>query len=572
MTTLDTLKNAQTLSDLARILGYSPKGLSFNLFHLDDSEKYRIFHIPKKQGGKREIKAPNDKIKLIQSKLACLLDDCVEEIQKTDRYFLSAAHAFCKKKTIISNATKHKRRRYVFNIDLEDFFGTINFGRVRGFFIKDKHFQFHPDVATVIAQIACHDNALPQGSPCSPVISNLVGNILDRRISALARNSKCVYTRYADDLTFSTNVKEFPPDIAVCAEDLKWSAGGLLVKTIEKSGFKINAAKSRMNLHHSRQTVTGIVVNVKPNINQDYYKMVRSMCHSLFTTGQYYYPKGNNIDDEEKRIIKSLNPLEGMLSHIYFVKMRRDLRKEKSYKVIKECEEKKKNSGYQNLYKKFLYYKHFVNLSKPLIITEGKTDIIYLKCAIHSLAKSFPLLANIDKDGKIEECIHFLNRSDMSIEIMGIAGGTTGQVEFINSYSSKMSKFKYQPTKHPIIVIFDNDKGTKAFDKMKKDICAINSNPDINYYSKSKNIYLVGIPKEASKIEDLFPYDVLNYEINGKKFNSSNKSNLNKNNYSKTILANKVVRPNCNTIDFLNFQSLLERIEIAINHFYDNVS
>jgi len=62
---------------------------------------------------------------------------------------------------------------------LQDFFGSINFGRVRGFFIKDRNFALQPAVATILAQMACHNNALPQGSPCSPVISNLVGHVLD---------------------------------------------------------------------------------------------------------------------------------------------------------------------------------------------------------------------------------------------------------------------------------------------------------------------------------------------------------------------------------------------------------
>jgi hypothetical protein len=102
----------------------------------------------------------------------------------------------------------------VLNIDLEDFFGTVNLGRVRGFFIKERNFALKPRVATVLAQIACHDNALPQGSPCSPVISNLIGHVLDIQLSALARKTGCTYSRYADDITFSTNKQVFPPAIA----------------------------------------------------------------------------------------------------------------------------------------------------------------------------------------------------------------------------------------------------------------------------------------------------------------------------------------------------------------------
>src|SRR5262249_16793586 len=124
------------------------------------------------------------------------------------------AHGFKRKRDIRSNARQHRHRRWVFNIDLEDFFPSINFGRVRGFFIKNRDFALHEEVATVIAQIACHDNSLPQGSPCSPVISNLVAHLLDMRLVKLASTNGCTYSRYADDLTFSTNKKEFPADVA----------------------------------------------------------------------------------------------------------------------------------------------------------------------------------------------------------------------------------------------------------------------------------------------------------------------------------------------------------------------
>ena len=179
---------------MAKLLGFTPKGLSFVLYKTPNEKKYRVFAIPKKGGGNRSIKAPDARLELLQSRLADLLNDCINEITKADGRYLKASHGFRKNRTIVSNASAHRKRRYVFNIDLHDFFGTINFGRVRGFFIKDKNFELCPAVATLIAQIACHDNSLPQGSPCSPVISNLVANILDVRILKLAKLSRCTGT------------------------------------------------------------------------------------------------------------------------------------------------------------------------------------------------------------------------------------------------------------------------------------------------------------------------------------------------------------------------------------------
>ena len=70
-------------------------------------------------------------------------------------------------------------RRFVLNLDLEDFFPTFNFGRVSGFFMKSRDFKLDRKVAIMLAQIACHEKALPQGSPCSPVISDMIAHMLD---------------------------------------------------------------------------------------------------------------------------------------------------------------------------------------------------------------------------------------------------------------------------------------------------------------------------------------------------------------------------------------------------------
>jgi RNA-directed DNA polymerase len=80
--------------------------------------------------------------------------------------------------------------------------GSFNFGRVRGFFISNNDFKLSPKVSTLIAQIACHQNELPQGSPCSPVITNLITHILDVRLTQQAKKYGCKYSRYVDDITF----------------------------------------------------------------------------------------------------------------------------------------------------------------------------------------------------------------------------------------------------------------------------------------------------------------------------------------------------------------------------------
>jgi len=340
MTALEKLKKTTSLSDLAILLGYKPKALSYVLYKIPSDNKYIEFTIPKKNGGERRIKAPVDQLKTLQKRLAELLNKCFEEICIKSKHKRSLSHGFRKKHSIITNAIKHKNKRHVFNADLQDFFPSMNFGRVRGFLIKNAHFELDPKVATVIAQIACHDNELPQGRPCSPIISNLIGHLLDIRMANLAKKAKCTYSRYADDLTFSTNRKEFPERIAIKKNesDNEWVSGKALKKEIEKVGFKINERKTSLQHKTARQIATGLVVNKKVNIKREYYKLARSMCHALFQSDAFYIKSklipepaisGNGKTSEasspdsaetplegshsEKNVTGSINQLEGFL-------------------------------------------------------------------------------------------------------------------------------------------------------------------------------------------------------------------------------------------------------------------
>lgn len=189
--------------------------------------------------------------------------------------------------------------------------------------LKNRDFELHEDVATVVAQIACHENSLSQGSPCSPVISNLVAHLLDMRVVKLASESGCTYSRYADDLTFSTNKKEFPREIAVpsAADGVGshlWLPGEALKTVIESTGFRINAKKTHLMYRASRQNVTGLVVNEKINVRWEYRHNVRAMVHSLVKTGKFELlgvtqKDGRAVLEERPG---TLNELHGMLGFI----------------------------------------------------------------------------------------------------------------------------------------------------------------------------------------------------------------------------------------------------------------
>lgn len=207
---------------------------------------YSQFAIKKKNGSDRIISAPDSELKEIQSKLSDLLQDCLNNLRenlKEDNHF---SHGFERNRSIITNAEKHKSKKWVLNIDLCNFFDEFNFGRVRGYFLKNNNFSLNTELSTLIAKIACHQDKLPQGSPCPPVITNLILVSLDRQLSNLCNSAGCTYTRYADDITTSTNKKEFPKGIIRDQDERSITLNNKFLKEITSSGFKINHNKLRL--------------------------------------------------------------------------------------------------------------------------------------------------------------------------------------------------------------------------------------------------------------------------------------------------------------------------------------
>ena len=611
---LSQLKKAETLSDLSKIVGFKPKNLSYILYIMPKKEKkYHTFKIPKKNGGERCIQAPNPKLKNLQKRIKNVLYNCCKELEnsQTNKKRKNLSHGFKKKYSIHTNANIHKNKRYVLNFDIKDFFPTINFGRVRGYFIKNKDFNLNEKVATLIAQIACHDNQLPQGSPCSPIISNLIAHLLDVQLVKVAKKYKLSYSRYADDITFSTNQKVFPKEIAYQNPDNPedWKLNDIIDKTIESCGFKVHPDKTRMRYQDCRQVVTGLVVNKKVNVRSEYYKRARAMTHSLFTKGEYTIPgKSSPVDIEDSppqtekdRKIKSPKRLEGILNHILYTRNRSDQRKIKELEncislskkntrnlsELKELknrkqklEKKLKEKTIWRLYKDLLFFKNFIVSTKPVIITEGLTDRIYIKLSLKKFIDDYPSLITKTQD-KINYKLCLLDRSkDQVKNILQLSGGKnngegTGSLpRFLGEYRKNLEKYPaWEILKQPIILLTDNDEGVKNISKTIKEQYekAISTEQDKEFIHIHKNLYLIKTPhigeKENTCIEDLFDQNWLNkIELNGKKFSKEKKYDKQKF-YGKVDLAKKVIPKNFSSVDFDNFRLLLDRFVKVIKDY-----
>ena len=562
MSFLTKLKSAKSLNDVAFLLGYKPKSLSYVIYKIP--VKYKTFTVPKKSGGVRTISAPCPELKLLQRRLSDGLQSCWDEINSQKKITKPISHGFRRDASIVTNAAVHRGRRFVFNVDIKDFFDSINFGRVYGFFVKNKDFALTESAAKILAAIACHDGKLPQGSPCSPVISNLIGQILDVRLAQLARRHGCSYSRYADDLTFSTNERIFPSAIAASNADHSCVAGSALTKIIEKSGFELNPKKTRLQYCNSRQEVTGLVVNRRINTRPEYRRLTRAMTHKLVTTGKFQITK-TKADAlgalVPTKIDGSISHLQGMFGFIDWIDLSHTSNKE-GLNV--------QQSSIGKVYKRFLMYRDFWANSLPIILCEGKTDSVYLRGAIRRLATAHPNLVSINSAGKAEYKVRFFNYSYTSQRILDLSGGAPVVRLFIAEYIRSVKKTLAPANPQPLILLLDNDTGGQVFYSLIKEYngkkATVTGMDD--FYHLAENVYIVFTPIDKlgskSSIEDFFEKDLLKTEIDGKTFNPDDTTlNVSKE-YGKAVFAAKVVRPNIAKINFDRFDPILARIERAI--------
>ena len=326
-----------------------------------------------RRGGKRVITSPETGLKYIQKKLNKFLLDIYP--------LKSCVHGFSKTRSIKSNANVHLYKKIIINIDLEDFFTSINFGRVRGIFKSDP-FNFNDEIATALAQICCYNNALPQGAPTSPIITNYICRKLDNRLMKLATKQRCSYTRYADDITISTNVTPLPNEIGSIIDN-KLIISNAIRLGIEENGFKINDSKIRYGMKNNRQEVTGLIVNNKKlNVNRKYVRNVRAMINAwekygLEKAAEEHFNKYNYTNrqpkDKKQTFVKKI---VGKIGFIGWVRGKNDKIYHKLVKRVKALDPEIKLA---------IILKDEYNVDKPIIYCEGKTDVKHLKAAFQKL-------------------------------------------------------------------------------------------------------------------------------------------------------------------------------------------
>lgn len=295
-----------------------------------NARHYKVFTIPKKSGGVREISSPVKMLKSFQTYTNILLQALYEPT--------TAAMGFVPGRSVVNNAVKHVGMNYVLNIDLKDFFPSIPQARVWGA-LQSKAVGFNQDVANAVAGLCCTEiefyegkpvlttedlpdgaetekrNVLPQGAPTSPILTNIVARNLDRQLKHLAARFGLNYTRYADDITFSSMHNVYQVGGEFMTE---------LRRIVTEQNFSINEKKTRLQKKGSRQEVTGLVVNDRINVTREYVRSIGSLLYVWERYGydsafarflQHYSPKANCVSPPPMERV-----LQGKLMYLKMVK------------------------------------------------------------------------------------------------------------------------------------------------------------------------------------------------------------------------------------------------------------
>lgn len=248
----------QNLSDLSTITGFASR----TLYHLSRHAEryYKTYEIPKKSGGKRVISQPGKKLKSLQR---WILSNILNKASVSPW-----CKGFRKGCSTLDNAQPHIAAKALLNIDLKDFFPTVSSRQVYHVFTM---LGYNPLIATVFTNICTYKGKLPQGSPCSPMLANLVTWKLDLRISGYVEKRQITYTRYADDLSFSGQSAANVAGIIPMVESI-----------IRNENFEVNPSKTRMAGKARQKKVTGLVMHADGvGIGKQQYKTLRAKIHHL---------------------------------------------------------------------------------------------------------------------------------------------------------------------------------------------------------------------------------------------------------------------------------------------------
>ena len=295
------LCQTQSLAQLASILDL-PK---WHIEKLAENPHYHTFELPKKDGSFRLIEDPEESLKDFLQRLNYQLQ-IVYAFNKT-----RAAYGFVRSlpdetepRNILNNAKRHLNKTWMLNADFEDFFHDVSTTHIRNVF-SNPPFEFNDEAVELLTKLTSYKERLPMGSPTSPVLSNFATRGLDHDLTEMADNKQWVYTRFADDLTFSAMT-------GFSTDDVKEIRA---LSTVH--GFKFNEEKLKIRSPNAEKQVTGIVLKAgKVELPDDYLPALEKEIESLRIILEAKYRTG---EKESSWVKKFKQHIEGMLRFVALV-------------------------------------------------------------------------------------------------------------------------------------------------------------------------------------------------------------------------------------------------------------
>lgn len=292
------------LQHFSLLLGIKKEHLS-GLLYSKESKVYKSVYIPKKTGGHRELCIPTINLKYIQR---WILDNILANMHVS-----TFSTGFKKNTSIVINASRHIGNECIINLDIKNFFPSIHSERIFRIF---NYYGYTKQVAFILSKLCTYKNALPQGSPASPYLSNIACLKLDKRLSMLCNKVDANYSRYADDITISGNrgIEKYIPIVSEIVRD---------------EGFELNKKKTRYAYKHKRQEITGLNINSgRVTVPQKYKRALKD---------EIYYCKKYGVSShmEYKGIDKAFYK-EHLYGKAYYVHM---VEKDVGKKFLKQLDE-----------------------------------------------------------------------------------------------------------------------------------------------------------------------------------------------------------------------------------------
>lgn len=312
-------------------LGHFLKEGTKVLFELSKNcdKTYSPLLLKKKNGKHRQIYAPNDRLKKCQY---IILHKIISKLP-VSKY----ATAYKKGSTLIQNASPHVGKRYLLKMDITDFFGSISFEQIYCTAFNTKYYP--KQIGLILTKLCCKNGFLPQGAPTSPALSNIVMRNFDDNIGYWCEKHGISYTRYCDDMTFSSDKPLFAVYQKVKA-------------MLEEMGFEVNEKKTHFVTKANRQSVTGLTVNEKVSVSKNYKRSLRQEVYYVLKYGLaeniIHAGKKDFMTGGVPNIEKYYNNLLGRIVFILQIEpentwFQNALTKLKTNEVIKKEKSKNKN-------------------------------------------------------------------------------------------------------------------------------------------------------------------------------------------------------------------------------------